>query len=70
MPGPKPRPKIPGTIDWNPRVTDIPESTIELIRIVSAKKSRPGSKATVGELLRDWIVAGAAKEAKKLKIEF
>jgi hypothetical protein len=53
--------KIVGAVDWNPRIIDIQEKIIITVREIAARTSTP-----VGNLLRDWIVAGAKKEAKRM----
>jgi len=63
MSGSKPKPIIPGTHDWAPRLISVRDIDKILIEDIASRTGKP-----IGELIRDWAVAGAAREAKRLKI--
>jgi hypothetical protein len=65
MPGPKPRFKKAGCTNWTTKLLDMPDKYLILTKVIAARKDIP-----LGELLTNYIVTEATKEAKKLKIEF
>lgn len=68
--GRKTRIKPEGTKDWQVKILDMPRNGIKLINDIAADlELRGGSEIYIGNLLREWITAGAAKEAKRLKID-